>query len=215
MVFVQFVAPSVPKPRFFASPETFGRWLEANHGKKAELLVGYWKVGTGKRSMTWAQSVEQALRFGWIDGVRRSLGDESYCIRFTPRKRGSHWSNINVATAKRLVKEGRMAPAGLQAFEARDPARMGQGAYAQRTPVPLPPEAMRVLKADAGAWADFQARPPHYRKAIAWWVANAKREDTRQRRIQQVLEASRRGVTVRGWDWDAKARAVRRASESV
>lgn len=207
--------PGPPKPRFFASPEAFARWLAANHGKKADLLVGYWKVGTGKPSLTWAQSVEQALRYGWIDGVRRSLGEASYCIRFTPRKRGSHWSNVNVRTAQRLVREGRMSPAGLAAFKARDPKRTGQGAYAQRDPVPLPPAAVRVLKADQAAWSDFQARPPHYRKAIAWWIASAKREATQAGRIQQLLESSRRGVTVRGWDWDAKARAARRASESV
>jgi uncharacterized protein YdeI (YjbR/CyaY-like superfamily) len=107
------------KPRFFRSPEAFGAWLEANHAKAREVTVGYWKVGTGKPSMTWAQSVEQALRFGWIDGVRHSLGDESYCIRFTPRKPGSHWSNINVRLAKRLQAEGRMTEAGLAAFRAR------------------------------------------------------------------------------------------------
>jgi uncharacterized protein YdeI (YjbR/CyaY-like superfamily) len=206
--------PSAPgRPRFFVSPEAFGKWLAANHSKRSELLVGYWKVATGKASMTWAQSVEQALRYGWIDGVRRSLGEDSYVIRFTPRRRGSHWSNVNVRMAKRLVQEGTMAPAGLAAFKARSPARTGQGSYAQRKPVPLPAAAVRALQADKAAWADFQARAPHYRKAIAWWIVNAKREETRERRIQHLVESSREGKVVRGWEWGAKARAARRTSE--
>lgn len=202
------------EPRFFRSPEAFGKWLAANHAKAAEVIVGYWKVGTGRPSLTWAQSVEEALRFGWIDGVRRSLGDESYCIRFTPRKPGSHWSNVNVRTAKRLVAEGRMMPAGLAAFAARDKARTGQAHY-ERASVAMPAKYLRVLKADRAAWADFQARARGYRKAVAAWISGAKREETRERRFQQLLAASREGRFVRGWVWARKERGAPAPGESA
>ncbi len=191
------------KPRFFRTPEAFGKWLAANHTKAPELLVGYWKVDAGKPSMTWPQSVEQALRFGWIDGVRRSLGADAYCIRFTPRRPGSHWSLVNVRIAKRLAAEGRMAPAGLAAFKERSSRNMGKGAYAQRTPAPMPADCLRRLKADKKAWAGFNARPPWYQRSVAWWLADAKREETRERRFAKVLAASRAGQVL---DWAARPR---------
>src|SRR5919106_474060 len=117
------------EPAFFASPEGFGAWLRRNHAREPALLVGYWKVGTGRPSMTWAQSVEQALRFGWIDGVRRSLGPDSYSIRFTPRKARSTWSAVNIKRMGELIEAGRVAPAGLAAFEARTDDRSGIYSY--------------------------------------------------------------------------------------
>jgi uncharacterized protein YdeI (YjbR/CyaY-like superfamily) len=200
--------PPQPKPRFFASPAAFGRWLAANHQAKTELLVGYWKVGTGKPSMTWAQSVEQALRYGWIDGMRRSLGEESYCIRFTPRKPRSHWSNVNVRMAKALLADGRMAPAGRAAFEARDRKAAGRAHYEQRQ-VTMPVAMARALKADRQAWADFQGRPAGYRKAVTWWIVSAKRDETRARRMQQLVESSKAGEFVRGWVWSSAAKRAR------
>jgi uncharacterized protein YdeI (YjbR/CyaY-like superfamily) len=188
-------------PRFFASPATFDAWLARNGDKRAELVVGFWKVGTGKPSMTWAQSVEVALRHGWIDGVRHSLDDESYTIRFTPRKPGSHWSLVNVRTAKRLVAEARMTPAGLAAFKRRRSERTGHGAYAQRTPVPMPAEYLRRLKADRRAWAWFQAAAPSYQRACAWWIHSAKRPETKERRFAQVVAHARQGRVAPQYEW--------------
>lgn len=181
---------------FFASAAEFGGWLERHGGGEPELLVGYWKVGTGKPSMTWAQSVEQALRFGWIDGVRRSLDADSYCIRFTPRKRGSNWSAINIATAKRLAAEGRMAPAGLRAFEARTDERSAIYAYEQRKAAKLAPADLKAFKADAKAWAWYSRQAPSYRKGTAHWVTSAKKEETRARRLGALIAFSRKGQPV-------------------
>lgn len=199
--------PPAAKPRFFTKPEAFGRWLQANHARRSDLVVGYWKVGTGRPSMTWAQSVEQALRFGWIDGRRWSLGEDAYAIRFTPRKPGSHWSNINLRTAKRLAAAGAMAPAGLAALAARSAARTGRAHY-ERARVVMPADCLRALKADPAAWADFQARAPGYRRAIAAWLADAKRQATRDRRLHSLLASSRAGRLVPGWEWGRKAKAA-------
>lgn len=195
------------KPRFFATPVAFGRWLEANHAKASELVVGYWKVGTGKRSMTWAESVEEALRFGWIDGVRRSLGEEAYCIRFTPRKPGSHWSAINVRTARRLAAEGRMAPAGARAFAARRADRTAKGPHELRKPLALDAAARRRLRADAAAWAWFRRSPPSYQRACAYWVQSAKRPETRERRLALLLEHARLGEVLPQYRWSKAAKA--------
>lgn len=189
------------KPRFFASPAGFDAWLARNGDKRPELVVGYWKVGTGKPSMTWPQSVEVALRHGWIDGVRHSLGPDSYTIRFTPRKPGSHWSLVNLRTAKRLTAEGRMTGAGQAAFKRRSAKRMGHGPYAQRTPVPMPPEYLRRLKADRVAWAWFQAAAPSYQRACAWWIQSAKRADTKERRFGQVLASARERRRAPQYEW--------------
>jgi uncharacterized protein YdeI (YjbR/CyaY-like superfamily) len=185
-----------PTPVFFATPEEFGAWLETNGATAPELLVGYWKAGTGRPSMTWPRSVEQALRFGWIDGVRRSLGDESYCIRFTPRRPGSAWSATNVATARRLVAEGRMAPAGLRAFEARAEGRSGVYSYEQPKEPRLPAADLKALKADAKAWAWYSKQTKTYRKVTAHWVSGAKKEETRARRLKLLVECSREGKPV-------------------
>lgn len=199
--------PAVPKPRFFRTPEAFGKWLAANHAKRPELVVGYWKVHTGKPSMTWAQSVEQALRFGWIDGVRRSLGEEAYCIRFTPRKPGSHWSKVNVATAKRLAAEGRMAEAGARAFAARRADRTGKGPHEVRKPPRLDAAARTALQADPKAWAWFQQAPPSYQRACAHWVQAAKRPETRERRLALLARHSRLGEVLPQYRWSKAGKA--------
>ena len=182
-------------PRFFATAEAFGAWLARNGGKRGELVVGFWKVGSGKPSMTWPQSVVEALAHGWIDGVRHSLGGESYTVRFTPRKPTSNWSAVNVATAKRLVAEGRMAPAGLKAFQARKGGR-DRYSYKQRKDPTFGPAELRRFKADAKAWAGFAAMAPYYRKAATHWVMGAKQAQTRERRLSQLMAKSSAGDRV-------------------
>jgi uncharacterized protein YdeI (YjbR/CyaY-like superfamily) len=183
-------------PRFFATPAAFGKWLDAHHAKATELLVGFHKVATGKPSLTWAQAVEEALRFGWIDGVRRSLGAEAYTIRFTPRKRGSHWSAINVRTAQRLVVAGRMRPAGQAAFAARSEERTAKASFEQ-VEVSFTPAQAKAFKTDKAAWAWFsKTAPPSYRKAATWWVVSAKRPETQGRRLAQLVACSAAGRTV-------------------
>jgi uncharacterized protein YdeI (YjbR/CyaY-like superfamily) len=202
------------KPRFFATPEAFDAWLARHGEKRRELLVGYWKVGTGKPSMTWPQSVEAALRHGWIDGIRRSLGDEAYCIRFTPRKPGSHWSAINVRTARRLVAAGRMAPAGARAFAARRADRTAKGPYELRKPLRLDAAARRRLQADAKAWAWFRTSPPSYQRACAHWVQTAKRPETRERRLALLAKHARLGEVVPQYRWSKAGKAGAAGSRS-
>jgi uncharacterized protein YdeI (YjbR/CyaY-like superfamily) len=174
-------------PRFFPTPEAFRAWLEKNHATATELLVGFRKVGSGKRSVTWPEAVDEALCFGWIDGVRRRLDDEAYTIRFTPRRPGGHWSRVNLARVEALSKEGRMRPAGLAAFEGRRAERTSRASYENREDAKLPPAMLKRLKADARAWAWWSAKPPSYQKAAAWWVISAKREETRERRLETLV----------------------------
>jgi uncharacterized protein YdeI (YjbR/CyaY-like superfamily) len=184
------------KPLFFATPEEFGAWLEEHHESAGELLVGFHKKGSGRPSITWPESVEQALRFGWIDGVRRSLGDESYTIRFTPRKRTSNWSLVNVAKVEELQQRGLMAPAGLRAYEARRAERTGVYAAERKEAAVLPDEFERRFRAAKAAWKWFTARPPGYRRTATHWVISAKRDETRRRRLQQLIDCSAEGRTV-------------------
>jgi uncharacterized protein YdeI (YjbR/CyaY-like superfamily) len=181
--------------RFFASPEEWHAWLEEHHDTEAEVLVGYWKRGTGRPSLTWPESVDEALCFGWIDGVRRRIDDERYCIRFTPRRPRSRWSDVNVARVAELEREGRMRPAGRAAFA----ARTEEGTYSyerQQREAALDDARERRLRADAAAWAYFSAQPPGYRRAVVHWVMSAKREETRDRRLAQLVECSAQGRPV-------------------
>jgi uncharacterized protein YdeI (YjbR/CyaY-like superfamily) len=184
------------RPAFFATPEEFGAWLEEHHETATELLVGFHKKASGKPSMTWPESVEQALRFGWIDGVRRSLGEDAYTIRFTPRKATSNWSAINVAKVEELEQRGLMAPAGLKAYEARRPERTGVYSFERSEAAALPDEFERRFQANPGAWDWFAARPPGYRRTATHWVVSAKRADTRERRLQQLIDCSAEGRNV-------------------
>jgi uncharacterized protein YdeI (YjbR/CyaY-like superfamily) len=177
---------------YFPSPGAFRDWLEANHATATELVVGFHKRQTGAPSLTWAQSVDQALCFGWIDGVRRRVDDDRYVIRFTPRRRGSRWSDVNTRRFEELAEAGLVHPAGRAAFDARDPARTAEYSYEARRR-PLPPDYEERLRADAAAWAFWQAQPPGYRRTAAWWVVSAKREDTRARRLATLIEDSRAG----------------------
>lgn len=191
------------KPKFFATPAEFREWLEEHHAEADELLVGFHKVGSGQPSMTWPESVDEALCFGWIDGVRKRLDDERYTIRFSPRKPRSNWSAVNVKRVAALTAEGRMRPAGIRAFEARAPERTGIYSYEQRHSAKLTPAQLRQLKANPAAWEYFQAQPRSYRTAATWWVVSAKKEETREKRLAQLIADSALGRSVPPMRWQA------------
>ena len=180
-------------PTFFATPDEFRAWLEAHHGTETELVVGFHKKGSGRPSITWPESVDQALCFGWIDGIRRSLDEESYTIRFTPRKPRSTWSAVNINRARELIDEGLMRPAGLAAFEARADDRSAIYSYEQRHSAVLPPEMEERFRANRAAWRFFEAQPPSYRKTAIYWVTSAKKVETRQKRLTTLIEDSANG----------------------
>ena len=179
------------EPVFFASAAAFRAWLHEHAASETELLVGFWRVGTGRPTLTWSDAVDQALCYGWIDGVRRRVDEERYTIRFTPRRRGSTWSNVNVAKVERLLAAGLMTPAGVAAWEARDPAKTG--IYSAESPIPLAPEYEAALRERTEAWAFWERQPPSYRRMASYWVMSAKREETRLRRLARVVEDSASG----------------------
>jgi len=185
-----------PKPKFFAKPAQFRGWLEANHAAKRELVVGFYKKSSGKPSLTWPESVDEALCFGWIDGIRRSLGADSYSIRFTPRKPTSIWSAINVARVNELTKLGKMRSSGLRAFAARTPERTGVYSFERNQEAKLAPEQDKRLRDNRKARAFFEAQPPWYRRTAIHWVISAKRPETRERRLTQLIEDSAAGRTI-------------------
>lgn len=180
-------------PRFFRTPAAFSRWLERNHDKETELWVGFHKKDSGKPSITWPESVDEALCWGWIDGVRKSLDETSYVIRFTPRKATSTWSEVNTRRAKELIAGGRMKPAGLRAFEARRPETSGVYSFEQRKNPALYPSLEKRFRANRAAWTFFQAQPPGYRRVVTWWVISAKRDETRAARLEKLIAASAAG----------------------
>lgn len=191
--------PTLPEvgmqPRFFKTPADLRRWFEAHAATERELIVGYYKRETGKPSVTWPESVDQALCFGWIDGIRRKIDEERYTIRFTPRKPGSIWSAINIRRMQALIAAKQVTEAGIKAHEARRENRCGTYSFEQRS-VELPAEYARVLKKDKRAFDFFQSQPPSYRKTAMWWVVSAKKEETRLRRLQALIEDSRRGERI-------------------
>ncbi|CAN5737648.1 YdeI/OmpD-associated family protein [soil metagenome] len=184
------------EPVFFATPGEFRAWLEANHDSARELWTGFRKKGTGRPSMTWPESVDEALCFGWIDGIRKSVDAERYVIRFTPRKTTSTWSAVNIARVAELTRQGRMQPAGQVAFARRTEAKSGIYAYEQRKTAALDAAAERKFRACRKAWEFFQAQPPWYRRTATWWVISAKREETRQKRLATLIEDSAAGRTL-------------------
>jgi uncharacterized protein YdeI (YjbR/CyaY-like superfamily) len=183
-------------PKFFPTPSAFRKWLTTNHAKSKELWVGFYKKNSGKPSITWPESVDEALCFGWIDGIRKTIDEESYKIRFTPRKTTSIWSAVNMRNVERLIKAKRMQPAGLKAFELRKDNRSEIYAYEQRSSELIEPYAAQ-FKRNKKAWDFFQAQPPGYRKIMNWYVLSAKQEETRLKRLQRVIEASAEGVRLR------------------
>ena len=183
------------KPRFFSTPAQFRQWLERNHDQKTELLVGFHKKDSGKKSVTYNEALDEALCFGWIDGVRKNLDETSYTIRFTPRKPRSIWSNVNVNHVERLIKEGRMHAAGLDAYARRDPKRTGIYAFENR-PREFAPAFEKKFRANKTAWRFFEQQPPGYKRTIIFWVMSAKHEETRMRRLERLIEESTKGVRV-------------------
>jgi uncharacterized protein YdeI (YjbR/CyaY-like superfamily) len=180
------------KPTFFKTSAEFRKWLAKHHESESELLVGFYKKDSGKPSITWPESVDQALCFGWIDGVRRRIDDLSYSIRFTPRRQRSTWSTVNIKRVAELTEQGLMQPAGLKAFEARQEYRSGIYAYEQRS-AQLPPEYEKLLKKNKAAFQFFEAQPASYRKIVYWYVLSAKKEETRLKRLNSVIEHSANG----------------------
>ena len=191
------------EPAFFACEADFRRWLEANYETAPELLVGFWKKASGKPSIDWPQAREQGLCFGWIDGVRRSLGDEAYTIRVTPRRKGSIWSKVNVERYAALTAAGQMTPAGERAYE-ENKAKSGLYAY-ERELAALAPEDEALFRANPAAWADWEKRPAGYRKTVLHWVTRAKRPETRARRLATLIQSSAANEKIPGYDIGKKA----------
>lgn len=183
------------KPTFFKTPPDLRQWFEKHHDKEQELLVGFHKKDSGKRSITWPESVDEALCFGWIDGIRRGVDEFSYTIRFTPRRARSVWSAVNIKRVGELSKQERMKPAGLQAFAARKENRSGIYSYEQRT-AELPEPYLRLVKKNKAAWKFFEEQPPSYRKAANWWVLSAKKEETRLSRLDKLIDYSAKRQTI-------------------
>jgi uncharacterized protein YdeI (YjbR/CyaY-like superfamily) len=190
----------VTGPRFFRTGADFRAWLEKNHATKTELLVGFHKVGSGKPSMTWPQSVDAALAFGWIDGVRRSIDDTAYTIRFTPRKAKSIWSAVNVARVAALTKDGLMHAAGLAAFALRTPERTGVYSFERNAEAKLTKDEERTLRASAKAAAYFDAQAPWYRRTALHWVVSAKRDATRASRLSELIACCAAGRPIKQLD---------------
>lgn len=187
-------AKSAPAaPVFFATPAAFRAWLRRHGATATELVVGFHKVDSGRPSITWPQSVDEALCEGWIDGVRRRIDDTSYQIRFTPRKASSHWSAVNIERVRVLTGEGRMRPAGLAAFARRTEERSRRAAYEQQAPLALTPAEEKRFRAHRAAWAFFEQQPAGYRKRMLWWIVSAKKPETRERRLAAVIAASENG----------------------
>jgi uncharacterized protein YdeI (YjbR/CyaY-like superfamily) len=190
------------EPVFFADEAGFRRWLEANHETAPELLVGFWKKSSGKPSIDWPQARDQALCFGWIDGRRRSLGDDAYTIRFTPRRKGSIWSKINVERFDALKAAGLITPAGERAYEEN---KHKTGVYSYERPLTsLTAEEEATFRKNKAAWADWEKRPPGYRKQVLGWVTGAKRAETRAKRLSELIGVSAEGRRLPQYDWQKK-----------
>jgi uncharacterized protein YdeI (YjbR/CyaY-like superfamily) len=185
------------EPIFFKSPKEFYDWLEEHHETESEVYVGMHKKHTGKRAMSWSEAVDQALCFGWIDGRANGIDEDRYMQRFTPRRPGSNWSKINVEKVARLKDAGLMRPAGLAAFERRTDERTGVYSFEGAEDAALPPEYEQRLRADPAAADYFDRKPPWYRRTAAHWVLSAKREETRERRLSQLIEDSANGVDIK------------------
>jgi len=180
------------KPLFFSSPSAWRAWLKKHHADTEELWVGFYKRDSARLSITWPESVDGALCFGWIDGVRKSIDDISYRIRFTPRRRRSVWSAVNVRRATELSTLGLMHPAGLTAFENRDDNRSAIYSYEQRKNAKLPPAYEKEFRRHPVAWKFFRAQAPWYQRTSTYWVISAKKEETRLKRLGLLVDHSER-----------------------
>ncbi|MDQ3047604.1 MAG: YdeI/OmpD-associated family protein [Bacteroidota bacterium] len=184
------------KPHFFKKPSEFNTWLKKNHESAEELIVGFYKKASKKPSMTWSESVDEALCYGWIDGITRNIDEESFCIRFTPRRLTSVWSIVNINKVAVLTKEGRMHASGLKAFQARKENKTGIYAFEQKN-TDLNPAQLKLFKSHKEAWAFFETQPPSYRKTATWWVISAKQEATRSRRLETLIDDSENGLRLK------------------
>ena len=183
------------KIQFFTSPLEFRGWLAKNHASVTELWLGFYRKASGKGGITYPEALDEALCFGWIDGVKKRVDEHSYTQRFTPRRPRSIWSNVNIKRVSVLQELGRMMPAGLRAFEARDPKRSGIYSFENR-PRELDGPCTRKFKANPKAWEFFQAQPPGYRRLMIWRVMSAKKEETRWRRLEQLIQDSAQGKRI-------------------
>jgi uncharacterized protein YdeI (YjbR/CyaY-like superfamily) len=181
------------KPKFFSSPAQFREWLERNNDSATELLVGFHKKSSGKKSITYPEALDEALCFGWIDGVRKSLDESSYTIRFTPRKPRSIWSLVNVRHVERLTKDGRMQPAGLEAFARRDPKRTGIYAF-ENAPRSLSTSYEKTFRQNQSGWKFFEQQPAFAKRTVIFWIMSAKKEETQLRRLKHVIERCEKGL---------------------
>ena len=184
---------------FFATAAAFRAWLAKNHASATELLVGYHKVHTGQPSMTWPESVDEALCFGWIDGVRKRIDEHTYQIRFTPRKKTSIWSAVNIAKVEALIRQKRMRPAGLAAYSHRRDDRSGVYSFERKSPAAFSAAQLRQFKRDKAAWRFFQSTPPGYQRMVTHWVLVAKQEATRERRFAQLVQGCAEGRRLLQW----------------
>ncbi len=181
----------------FETAEDFRAWLEKHQDSADELWVGYWKKSTGRLSVTWEETVDEALCFGWIDGIRKRLDEEAYTVRFTPRRAKSVWSRRNIDRIEALSRAGRVAPPGAEAYARRAADTSEIYSFEQATPAELSAEYIARLQANAAAWQDWESRPPGYRKQVSHWVMSAKREATRQRRLASLIDDSAAGRKVK------------------
>lgn len=184
------------EPIFFATPSELRAWLHEHHATAREQWIGFYKKGSGRPSITWPESVDEALCYGWIDGLRKSIDDASYMIRFTPRKPDSNWSAVNMRRVAELTDQGRMQPAGLAAFARRNDETPAIYAYEQRDEAALDEAEEQQMRANAAAWQFFQAQPRSYRQAAIRWVISAKKAETRQSRLARLIDDSAQGRTV-------------------
>ena len=184
------------KPTYFRAPAQFRTWLKEHHDTETELWVGFYKKGSGTPSITWSEAVDEALCYGWVDGIRKSVDDQRFANRFTPRKPSSTWSEINVRRVEELTRQRRMRAPGRKAFEARQPEKTGTYSYEQRYDVTLPPGLERRFRAKKKAWTWFHDQPPGYRSTALYWVMSAKKQETRERRLAILIGDSAAGLRV-------------------
>ena len=184
------------KPRFFRSPADFRAWLERHHADTPDLWVGFYKKSSGKAGISYKEGVDVALCYGWIDGIKKRVDENSYMHRFTPRRARSIWSVINTKRLTELIKEGLVAAPGLEAFQQRDEKRSGIYTYENRARV-LAPALEKVFKANRAAWEFFRAQPPGYQKLATGWIMSAKKEETQRKRLEVIVAASAKGTRTR------------------
>ena len=185
--------PKANSPIFFARSDDFREWLEKHHQTTTEQWVGFHRKSSGRVSITWPEAVDEALCFGWIDGLRKTIDAGSYKIRFTPRRPNSIWSAINIARMKELIREGRVRPAGMTAFQKRTPGKSHVYSYENRKAARLSSAATKLFRTESAAWKFFQQQSKSYRQTAIWWVVSAKRPQTRENRLQRLIASSKAG----------------------